>query len=44
MSRAECIQKLRGVQSDLERRNHMGNELKDDLQKKMALCKQLEGE
>lgn len=44
MSRADCVSKLRSVQSDVERRNNMGNELKDDLQKKMDLCKQLEGE
>ena len=42
MTRSEAIQKLRMLQSDRDRRTHMVDELKDDLQKKAKLAKQLE--
>lgn len=44
MTRTEAIQKLRMLQADRDRRAHMIDELKEDLAKKMALCKQLEQE
>ena len=44
MTRTEAIQNLRGVQSDRDRRCQMVDELKDDLDKKLELCEQLEKE
>jgi len=44
MTRTEAIQKLRMLQAERDRRAHMVDELKDDLAKKMALCKQLDQE
>ena len=42
MTRTEAIQKLRILQAERDRRGHIVDELKDDLAKKVALCKQLE--
>lgn len=44
MMRTDAIQKLRVYQGDRDRRCHMTEELKDDLQNKLEICKQLEQE
>ena len=44
MTRTEAIQKLRLMQNERDRRTHMAAELKDDLQKKIELSKQMESE
>ena len=44
MTRTDVIQKLRQLQAERDRRVHMNDELKDDLAKKLSLCKQLEQE
>mgnify|MGYP000754813636 CR=1 FL=1 len=42
MARTDAIAKLRALQADRDRRAQMADELRNDLQKKMAVCKQLE--
>ena len=44
MTRTDAISKLRTLQAERDRRTNMVDELKDDLAKKMQLCKQLEQE
>ena len=44
MTRTDAIAKLRMLQGERDRNTHIVDELKDDLHKKMALCKQLEQE
>ena len=41
-TRTDAISKLRVLQADRDRRCHMTEDLKDDLHKKLSLCKQLE--
>ena len=44
MARTDAIQKLRILQADRDRRCHMSEQLKDDLHKKLTLCKTIEQE
>ena len=44
MTRTDAIAKLRMLQAERDRKTHMVDELKDDMHKKMSLCKQLEQE